>query len=205
MPPLPGPDHPAEITLPPRTAQLATSTDVLVVGGAPAGIGAAIGAAEAGAEAVLVERYGFLGGNAPISWDEPGGQVSSRPSRWVPRRRLSARLPTRTRGARTHRLTADCGDEDALASASAQRYAWIRGSAAAWPRPGSRPHGWQAATCSSTRTCWPAAAGPDSGRGVGQLRGLLRRPATTASVIPLVEVDEVRVVENDPTHPDLAV
>jgi glycine/D-amino acid oxidase-like deaminating enzyme len=39
-------------------------TDVLVVGGGPAGIGAALGAAEAGAEVVLAERYGFLGGNA---------------------------------------------------------------------------------------------------------------------------------------------
>ncbi|MFD1520077.1 FAD-dependent oxidoreductase [Pseudonocardia yunnanensis] len=72
MPPLPEPDHPAEITLPPRTAQLATSTDVLVVGGAPAGISAAMVAPEADAEAVLVERYRFLGGNAPISWDERG-------------------------------------------------------------------------------------------------------------------------------------
>jgi hypothetical protein len=35
-----------------------------VVGGGPAGIGAALGAADAGAEVVLVERYGFLGGNA---------------------------------------------------------------------------------------------------------------------------------------------
>jgi hypothetical protein len=37
---------------------------VLVVGGGPAGIGAALGAANAGAEVILVERYGFLGGNA---------------------------------------------------------------------------------------------------------------------------------------------
>ena len=38
--------------------------DVLVVGGGPAGLGAALGAADAGAEVILVERYGFLGGNA---------------------------------------------------------------------------------------------------------------------------------------------
>ncbi len=35
-----------------------------MVGGGPAGLGAAIGAAKAGADVVLVERYGFLGGNA---------------------------------------------------------------------------------------------------------------------------------------------
>ena len=35
-----------------------------MVGGGPAGIGAALGAAEAGAEVILAERYGFLGGNA---------------------------------------------------------------------------------------------------------------------------------------------
>jgi hypothetical protein len=38
--------------------------DVLVVGGGPAGLGAAVGAADAGADVILVERYGFLGGNA---------------------------------------------------------------------------------------------------------------------------------------------
>ncbi|RIE00273.1 FAD-dependent oxidoreductase [Cohnella faecalis] len=38
--------------------------DVLVIGGGPAGIGAAIAAARAGATTAIVERYGFLGGNA---------------------------------------------------------------------------------------------------------------------------------------------
>jgi hypothetical protein len=37
---------------------------VLVAGGGPAGLGAALGAAEAGADVVLVERHAFLGGNA---------------------------------------------------------------------------------------------------------------------------------------------
>lgn len=50
--------------LPPRTATVAARCDVLVVGGGPAGLGAALGAAGAGADVVLVERYGFLGGNA---------------------------------------------------------------------------------------------------------------------------------------------
>lgn len=38
--------------------------DVLVIGGGPAGIAAAAAAARAGASTALVERYGFLGGNA---------------------------------------------------------------------------------------------------------------------------------------------
>jgi hypothetical protein len=50
--------------LPPRSAQVVAEADVLVVGGGPAGLGAALGAAQAGARVVLAERYGFLGGNA---------------------------------------------------------------------------------------------------------------------------------------------
>ncbi|HYN11684.1 MAG TPA: FAD-dependent oxidoreductase [Burkholderiales bacterium] len=64
MPVLAQPAAETRIELPPRRALLAAETDVLVVGGGPAGIGAAIGAADAGARVVLAERYGFLGGNA---------------------------------------------------------------------------------------------------------------------------------------------
>jgi len=64
MPPLAKPQTATIVDLPPRRAQLAADTDVLVVGGGPAGLGAALGAAEAGARVILVERYGFLGGNA---------------------------------------------------------------------------------------------------------------------------------------------
>jgi hypothetical protein len=64
MPPLTRPDHPSKIKLRPREAELIGETEVLVIGGGPAGIGAAIGAADAGAKVILVERYGFLGGNA---------------------------------------------------------------------------------------------------------------------------------------------
>lgn len=38
-------------------------TDVLVVGGGPAGIGAAVSAARMGAKVILLEKRGFLGGN----------------------------------------------------------------------------------------------------------------------------------------------
>lgn len=40
--------------------------DVLVAGGGPVGLGAAIGAARQGVRTLLVERVGFLGGVAAI-------------------------------------------------------------------------------------------------------------------------------------------
>ena len=64
MPALKRPEAPARLQLPPRQGLLAGETDVLVVGGGPAGLGAAVAAADAGARVVLAERYGFLGGNA---------------------------------------------------------------------------------------------------------------------------------------------
>lgn len=64
MPPLEKPGAADEMTLPPRRATVAADADVLVVGGGPAGLGAALGAAWAGARVVLAERYGFFGGNA---------------------------------------------------------------------------------------------------------------------------------------------
>jgi hypothetical protein len=67
MPPLTRPERPTGVTLPPRRATVAARPDVLVVGGGPAGIGAALGAARAGADVVLAERYGFLGGNATVA------------------------------------------------------------------------------------------------------------------------------------------
>jgi hypothetical protein len=64
LPALKRPDESVRLPLPPRQALLGGETDVLVVGGGPAGLGAAIAAADAGARVVLAERYGFLGGNA---------------------------------------------------------------------------------------------------------------------------------------------
>ena len=64
MPVLTRPPENIRMDLPARRALLAAETDVLVVGGGPAGIAAAVGASDAGARVILAERYGFLGGNA---------------------------------------------------------------------------------------------------------------------------------------------
>jgi ribulose 1,5-bisphosphate synthetase/thiazole synthase len=63
-----GADHPAatltggKVIQPQRELPLLHQTDVLVVGGGPAGVSAAIAAKRAGAEVTLVERYGYFGG-----------------------------------------------------------------------------------------------------------------------------------------------
>lgn len=64
MPALRKPESADYRELPPRQALRAGQADVLVVGGGPAGLGAALGARWAGAHVILAERYGFLGGNA---------------------------------------------------------------------------------------------------------------------------------------------
>ena len=45
--------------------------EVVICGGGPAGIGAAIAAAENGAKTLLVERFGFLGGMATAGYVDP--------------------------------------------------------------------------------------------------------------------------------------
>ena len=47
-----------------KDGPVVADTDVLVVGGGPAGIAAAVASGRTGAKTVLVERFGFLGGNA---------------------------------------------------------------------------------------------------------------------------------------------
>lgn len=67
MPALEKPKIVEKIWLPPRQGVLSHKTDVLVVGGGPSGLGAALGAAWSGAKVILAERHGFLGGNATAS------------------------------------------------------------------------------------------------------------------------------------------
>src|SRR5512143_3038220 len=55
---------PLSIDEPARALALRAECDVAVIGGGPAGIAAAIAAARNGADTILVERYGALGGLA---------------------------------------------------------------------------------------------------------------------------------------------
>ena len=50
------------MTEPAREIEICREADVVVVGGGPGGIGSALSAARSGADTVLVERYGHLGG-----------------------------------------------------------------------------------------------------------------------------------------------
>lgn len=62
-----GPRYPARLVggrviQPERPLTVANETDVLVVGGGPAGFAAAVAAARTGVKTTLVERYGYFGG-----------------------------------------------------------------------------------------------------------------------------------------------
>lgn len=59
-----------EIRIYEKYAKLIKEVDVLVVGGGPAGIGAAVSAARQGSKVMLLEKRGFLGGNITGSYVE---------------------------------------------------------------------------------------------------------------------------------------
>jgi len=67
-----------------RQAEIPYKPDVLVVGGGPAGIGAALGAAATGANTLLIEHHAFFGGVAawclgmPINQMRPGSKPRSK-------------------------------------------------------------------------------------------------------------------------------
>jgi hypothetical protein len=54
--------HPRTLTEPSRETEVHGEYEVVVLGGGPAGMAAAVAAARAGRKTLLVERYGFLGG-----------------------------------------------------------------------------------------------------------------------------------------------
>ena len=74
---------------------LIAAADVVVVGGGPGGLGAAVMAARQGARVLLVERYGYLGGMAvsgevhPFMANHAGGQTLDKPvyTEWIDRMR----------------------------------------------------------------------------------------------------------------------
>jgi glycine/D-amino acid oxidase-like deaminating enzyme len=71
MPPLNRPLVKESIPLPMRHAQVIAHSEVLIVGAGPAGFGAAIAAANAGAQVILAERFGAPGGNATVALVAP--------------------------------------------------------------------------------------------------------------------------------------
>ena len=72
------------VTEPSRTLEVIAEADVVVAGGGPGGLPAAIAAARHGAEVVLIERYGFLGGLATAGLIAPIlGHTASKSNRPV--------------------------------------------------------------------------------------------------------------------------
>lgn len=59
-----------KINVAPKEAKIIREVDVLVVGGGPAGIGAAVAASYSGEKVLLLEKGGFLGGNITKSYVE---------------------------------------------------------------------------------------------------------------------------------------
>ncbi len=98
---------------PNKEIRVCRECDVVVVGGGPGGIGAALAAARNGAETVLIERYGYLGGMGTgglvtiipcLSDFEGNQQIAGITQEWI--ERLSQR------GAETHPPAEIWGSDD---------------------------------------------------------------------------------------------
>ena len=87
--------------------------EVLIVGGGPTGIGAALGEARAGVKTLLIEYYGFLGGAATWCLGMPINLWLSRANGTV----MTAQFSGRVRKRRLKRLAAmntDTKDKEIL-------------------------------------------------------------------------------------------
>jgi choline dehydrogenase-like flavoprotein len=98
-----------------RRTPVRYETEVLVVGAGSAGVAAAVAAARNGAEVMLVERYGYLGGLATgglilllLTLDDGLGRAAGRPTSRRPR---SGEAATRSRCAAT--LAGACSGDTA--------------------------------------------------------------------------------------------
>ena len=88
-----------------RRIPVCDEADVVVCGGGVAGVAAAVGAARAGAKAILVERYGFLGGLAT------GGLVITVPPL---DNGINVDVCRRLEEARTYQLCPNAGDDPSV-------------------------------------------------------------------------------------------
>ena len=75
--------HRTNWTEPQRRTPIVLETDVVVVGGGPAGVAAAVGAARVGASAAIIERDGWLGGQAADIFSISPWQFVDEDLNWV--------------------------------------------------------------------------------------------------------------------------
>lgn len=121
---------PASIREPARDVPVRHEADVLVVGGGSAGVAAAVAAARSGADVLLVERYGYLGGLATggliillLTLDDGRGRQMVAGLCEEVTRRLTAR------GAAWHPPRAEWGSEDPSLVARDRQWGLVWGRA----------------------------------------------------------------------------